>query len=159
MLKFIIDLSNCWILTNLLVYFVIEFSYLYELYQSVTNYHFFFLVQLLRYDWWRTIFWILESWWWRKWIWWRYIWFWWYIVFIFFFFCWGGGSVILSVYYLTHSAPKLPDATEVVKSLAKSKLPSKSGLNEKIELLQRAEERYYQNNFSNRKVNLKRSVP
>ncbi|XP_030943883.1 ATP-dependent DNA helicase Q-like 3 isoform X3 [Quercus lobata] len=49
-------------------------------------------------------------------------------------------------------APKLPDATEVVKSLAKSKLPSKSGLNEKIELLQRAEERYYQNNFSNRKV-------
>ncbi|XP_050260313.1 ATP-dependent DNA helicase Q-like 3 [Quercus robur] len=44
------------------------------------------------------------------------------------------------------------DATEVVKSLAKSKLPSKSGLNEKIELLQRAEERYYQNNFSNRKV-------
>lgn len=74
-------------------------------------------------------------------------------------FCWGGGSVILSVYYLTHSAPKLPDATEVVKSLAKSKLPSKSGLNEKIELLQRAEERYYQNNFSNRKVNLKRSVP
>ena len=77
----------------------------------------------------------------------------------FFFFCWGGGSAILSVYYLTHSAPKLPDATEVVKSLAKSKLPSKSGLNEKIELLQRAEERYYQNNFSNRKVNLKRSVP
>lgn len=75
------------------------------------------------------------------------------------FFCWGGGSAILSVYYLTHSAPKLPDATEVVKSLAKSKLPSKSGLNEKIELLQRAEERYYQNNFSNRKVNLKRSVP
>ena len=76
-----------------------------------------------------------------------------------FFFCWGGGSAILSVYCLTHSAPKLPDATEVVKSLAKSKLPSKSGLNEKIELLQRAEERYYQNNFSNRKVNLKRSVP
>ncbi|KAK9989576.1 hypothetical protein SO802_029815 [Lithocarpus litseifolius] len=49
-------------------------------------------------------------------------------------------------------APKLPDATEVVKSLAKSNLPSKSGLNEKIEFLQRAEERYYQNNFSNRKV-------
>lgn len=77
---------------------------------------------------------------------------------LFFFFCWGGGNVILLVYYLTHSAPKLPDATEVVKSLAKSKLPSKSGLNEKIEFLQRAEERYYQNNFSNRKVNLKRSV-
>lgn len=82
-----------------------------------------------------------------------------YCFYLLFFFCWGGGSVILSVYYLTRSAPKLPDATEVVKSLAKSKLPSKSGLNEKIELLQRAEERYYQNNFSNRKVNLKRSVP
>lgn len=45
------------------------------------------------------------------------------------------------------------DGTEVVKSLARSKLPSKSGLNEKIEFLQRAEERYYQNKSSNQQVN------
>jgi bloom syndrome protein len=44
------------------------------------------------------------------------------------------------------------DGTEVVKSLARSKLPSKSGLNEKIEFLQRAEERYYQNKSSNQQV-------
>lgn len=48
--------------------------------------------------------------------------------------------------------PQLPDDTEVAESLVRSKLPSNSGLEEKIELLQRAEERYYQTKASDRKV-------
>lgn len=36
--------------------------------------------------------------------------------------------------------------------MARSKLPSKSGLSEKIELLQCAEEKYYQNKFSDKQV-------
>jgi bloom syndrome protein len=39
----------------------------------------------------------------------------------------------------------LADETEVVKSLPRSRLSRKSGVDEKIELLQRAEENYYQN--------------
>ncbi|KAK9275331.1 hypothetical protein L1049_022595 [Liquidambar formosana] len=44
------------------------------------------------------------------------------------------------------------DGVEVVKNLAKSKLPSKTVLNEKIELLQHAEENYYQNKKSDKEV-------
>ena len=36
--------------------------------------------------------------------------------------------------------------------MARPKLPSKSGLSEKIELLQRAEENYYQNKFPDKQV-------
>ncbi|XP_041005568.1 ATP-dependent DNA helicase Q-like 3 isoform X1 [Juglans microcarpa x Juglans regia] len=42
------------------------------------------------------------------------------------------------------------DTTKAVQSLAGSKLPSHLGLDEKMEFLQRAEERYYQNNISDR---------
>ncbi|KAJ9172601.1 hypothetical protein P3X46_015818 [Hevea brasiliensis] len=45
------------------------------------------------------------------------------------------------------------DGTEVVKSLAKSKLSRKSGVNDKIEFLQRAEENYYRNKSSDKQVN------
>ncbi|KAF3439702.1 hypothetical protein FNV43_RR17980 [Rhamnella rubrinervis] len=44
------------------------------------------------------------------------------------------------------------DDAEVIKSLARSKLPAKSDLNEKMELLQRAEEKYYQNKTSDKQV-------
>lgn len=44
------------------------------------------------------------------------------------------------------------DTTKAVRSLAGSKLPSHLGLDEKMEFLQRAEERYYQNNISDRQV-------
>lgn len=44
------------------------------------------------------------------------------------------------------------DTTEAVRSLAGSKLPSHLGLDDKIEFLQRAEERYNQNNISDRQV-------
>ncbi|GLT70588.1 hypothetical protein SLA2020_426590 [Shorea laevis] len=45
------------------------------------------------------------------------------------------------------------DDTEVVESLGRSKLPTNSRLEEKIEFLQRAEERYYQNKVSDRQIN------
>ncbi|KAJ9687911.1 hypothetical protein PVL29_013908 [Vitis rotundifolia] len=45
------------------------------------------------------------------------------------------------------------DVIEVGKSMARPKLPSKSGLSEKIELLQRAEENYYQNKFPDKQIN------
>ncbi|KAF2312473.1 hypothetical protein GH714_034797 [Hevea brasiliensis] len=45
------------------------------------------------------------------------------------------------------------DGTEVVKSLASSKLSRKSGVNDKIEFLQRAEENYYRNKNSDKQVN------
>ncbi|XP_060674815.1 ATP-dependent DNA helicase Q-like 3 [Ziziphus jujuba] len=45
------------------------------------------------------------------------------------------------------------DGAEAVKSLAMSKLPKKSGLNEKMEFLQRAEENYYKNKSSDKQVN------
>ncbi|RVX05340.1 ATP-dependent DNA helicase Q-like 3 [Vitis vinifera] len=45
------------------------------------------------------------------------------------------------------------DGIEVGKSMARPKLPSKSGLSEKIELLQRAEENYYQNKFPDKQIN------
>ncbi|XP_015581828.1 ATP-dependent DNA helicase Q-like 3 isoform X2 [Ricinus communis] len=45
------------------------------------------------------------------------------------------------------------DGTEVVKSLARSKLSRKSGVNERMELLQHAEENYYQNRNSDKQVN------
>lgn len=44
------------------------------------------------------------------------------------------------------------DGAEAVKSLAMSKLPTKSGLNEKMELLQSAEEKYYKNKSSDKQV-------
>lgn len=46
----------------------------------------------------------------------------------------------------------MPDDTEVVKSLAGTKSLKKSGLNEKIALLERAEENYYQNKISVKQV-------
>ncbi|GAV78575.1 DEAD domain-containing protein/Helicase_C domain-containing protein [Cephalotus follicularis] len=45
------------------------------------------------------------------------------------------------------------DGTEVVKSIARSKLSKNPGLNEKIEFLQRAEENYYRNKISDKEVN------
>lgn len=45
------------------------------------------------------------------------------------------------------------DGIEVGKSMARPKLRSKSGLSEKIELLQRAEENYYQNKFPDKQIN------
>ncbi|KAJ4714104.1 ATP-dependent DNA helicase [Melia azedarach] len=42
------------------------------------------------------------------------------------------------------------DGVEAVKSIAMSKMSKNSGLNEKIEFLQRAEERYYQNEISDK---------
>jgi hypothetical protein len=65
--------------------------------------------------------------------------------------CWGwfGGVIeILNfffLYYLICQVSLLADETEVVKSLPRSRLSRKSGVDEKIELLQRAEENYYQN--------------
>ncbi|KAA8523340.1 hypothetical protein F0562_009763 [Nyssa sinensis] len=45
------------------------------------------------------------------------------------------------------------DGIDVVKSLAQSKLPSKSRVNEKIELLQRAEENYYRKKIPGKENN------
>ncbi|XP_031287376.1 ATP-dependent DNA helicase Q-like 3 [Pistacia vera] len=45
------------------------------------------------------------------------------------------------------------DGVKVVKSLSKSKFSTKSGINEKIEFLQRAEESYYGNKNSDKQVN------
>ncbi|XP_022154639.1 ATP-dependent DNA helicase Q-like 3 isoform X3 [Momordica charantia] len=53
----------------------------------------------------------------------------------------------LSMYICNLIFPKSPDDTEVVKSLGTKSL-KKSGLNEKIALLERAEENYYQNKIS-----------
>lgn len=47
---------------------------------------------------------------------------------------------------------KFPDDTEVVKSLTRMKSLKKSGLNEKMALLERAEENYYQNKISVKQV-------
>lgn len=54
--------------------------------------------------------------------------------------------------YLTCFFLRVPDDSKVVKSLGGSKLPSNLRLEEKIEFLQRAEERYYQNEVSDRQV-------
>lgn len=58
-----------------------------------------------------------------------------------------------SIYYLISWVSQLPDGVEAVKSIAMSKMSKNSGLNEKIEFLQRAEERYYQNEISDKQVN------
>jgi hypothetical protein len=60
---------------------------------------------------------------------------------------WGRyrNSELLFFYYLICQVSLLADETEVVKSLPRSRLSRKSGVDEKIELLQRAEENYYQN--------------
>lgn len=58
------------------------------------------------------------------------------------------------MYIFSHDFPKLPDDTEIVKSLAGTKSLKKSGLNEKMGLLERAEENYYQNKISVKQVSL-----
>jgi hypothetical protein len=58
---------------------------------------------------------------------------------------WGRRNSELFFYYLICQVSLLADETEVVKSLPRSRLSRKSGVDEKIELLQRAEENYYQN--------------
>lgn len=45
------------------------------------------------------------------------------------------------------------DDTEIAKSISSTKLSKKSRLNEKIELLERAEEKYYQNKTADKQVN------
>ncbi|KAH9662482.1 ATP-dependent DNA helicase q-like 3 [Citrus sinensis] len=45
------------------------------------------------------------------------------------------------------------DGIEVVKKVANSKLPTKAGLNERINFLQHAEESYYRNKISDKQVN------
>lgn len=46
------------------------------------------------------------------------------------------------------------DGIEVVKKVANSKLPTKAGLNERINFLQHAEESYYRNKISDKQVNV-----
>ena len=58
---------------------------------------------------------------------------------------WGTIEIPNFVYYLICQVSLLADETEVVKSLRRSRLSRKSGVDEKIELLQCAEEKYYQN--------------
>ncbi|KAB5556736.1 hypothetical protein DKX38_007645 [Salix brachista] len=58
---------------------------------------------------------------------------------------WGIIEILNFVYYLICQVSLLADETEVVKSLPRSRLSRTSGVDEKIELLQRAEENYYQN--------------
>ncbi|GAY53850.1 hypothetical protein CUMW_152150 [Citrus unshiu] len=48
---------------------------------------------------------------------------------------------------------QLLDGIEVVKKVANSKLPTKAGLNERINFLQHAEESYYRNKISDKQVN------
>lgn len=49
----------------------------------------------------------------------------------------------------------LTDGNEVVNNLTKSKLQSRLGVNEKLALLQRAEENFYQNENTNKQVYLR----
>ena len=58
---------------------------------------------------------------------------------------WGIIEILNFVYELICQVSLLADETEVVKSLRRSRLSRKSGVDEKIELLQCAEEKYYQN--------------
>jgi hypothetical protein len=46
----------------------------------------------------------------------------------------------------------LADGNEVVNNLARSKVQFRLGVNEKLNLLQRAEENYYRNENTNRQV-------
>ena len=46
----------------------------------------------------------------------------------------------------------LPDGNDVVEGLTQSALPSKSRISDKMELLQRAEEKYYQNKDPEKQV-------
>jgi hypothetical protein len=46
----------------------------------------------------------------------------------------------------------LADGNEVVNNLARSKVQFRLGVNEKLNLLQRAEENYYRNENANRQV-------
>ncbi|WCJ32749.1 ATP-dependent DNA helicase Q-like 3 [Euphorbia peplus] len=50
------------------------------------------------------------------------------------------------------------DDTEVVKRLAGSKLSKKSGVNERIDFLQRAEENYYQNKSSSKQAKIEKNA-
>lgn len=47
------------------------------------------------------------------------------------------------------------DGIDVVRTLGRSKFPKKSGFNERIDLLQRAEENYYQDEASDKQVHFK----
>lgn len=46
----------------------------------------------------------------------------------------------------------LSDGNEAVSNLARSKVQSRLGVNEKLDLLQRAEEKYYQSESTNKQV-------
>lgn len=48
----------------------------------------------------------------------------------------------------------LAEGNEVVKNLTQSKFQSRLGVNEKLEFLQRAEEKYYQNENTDKQVRL-----
>lgn len=56
------------------------------------------------------------------------------------------------VYLLICYVFLLSDGTEIVRSLAGSKLSRKSGVKDKIEFLQHAEENYYRNKNSDKQV-------
>lgn len=64
------------------------------------------------------------------------------------FYCWGDGVVSR----LNVDEFSLAEGNEVVNNLARSKVQSRLGINEKLDLLQRAEEKYYRNENTNKQV-------
>jgi len=69
------------------------------------------------------------------------------------------GDVVVSRLFIHVNEYLLADGNEVVNNLARSKGQSRLGVNEKLDLLQRAEEKYYQNENTNKQVRLVRIVP
>lgn len=71
-----------------------------------------------------------------------------------FYFFWerkGGFKEHCKFMYLIHCLRQIADGL-AAKNLARSKLPAKLGFNEKIECLQRLEERYYKDKSSDKQV-------
>jgi len=69
------------------------------------------------------------------------------------------GDVVVSRLFIHVNEYLLADGNEVVNNLARSKGQSRLGVNEKLDLLQRAEEKYYQNENTNKQVRFLRIVP
>lgn len=109
----------------------------------------FLLSQLPKASWCRLLR-ILVSWWRSSRIWGWYFWWWWYNLAILF-----NLAFLVSLncqFKFLKLRNLLPDGNDVVEGLTQSALPSKSRISDKMELLQRAEEKYYQNKDPDKQV-------
>ena len=114
-------------------------------------------LQLCKSPWWRTDFWVLESWWRSKWIRRRYIWCWRYtsnLTKIF----WKSSSCVVMCWYRSLKAFLLLiwENLDVdgPKNMFESRSVTNSSLHDRIELLQRAEESYYRNDLPDKQVDI-----